>query len=301
MVSLNAIGGDDVDEHIDLFAWSAITAPINTTSTPLPLPISCSTITSDPNAEFITLPNAIRNLSRHVKNPAIHLSGGDCAMQEIIAEQESGALSSTVKPFREPPMLVVLCGPSHAGKTTFAQRISKTGDNFEIISPDKIRKQLSIGFQDSRYESRVWDIYESMKRKALEKGCNVVLDACHITEKARWHALQGPNQHHRKICVVFDLPLRTVMERCDKDKRVSSKEVRRMWQAFQHSKPSPEELIMQGFDEVYFRVGCRSTHRQRCFIFHHLRARPRVWFGDRWYKNREVNYGYPHWRCLALH
>jgi len=211
MIILNAIWGDDVNEHIDLFAWSVIIAPINATSTPLPLPISCSTITSDPYAEFITLPNAIRNLPRQVKNPAIHLSGGDCAMQEIIAEQESGALSNTVKPFREPPMLVVLCGPSHAGKTTFAQRISKVGNNFEIISPDKIRKRLSIGFQDSRYESRVWNIYESMKRKALEKGCNVVLDACHITEKARWHALQGPNKHHRKICVVFDLPLRIVM------------------------------------------------------------------------------------------
>jgi predicted kinase len=136
------------------------------------------------------------------------------------------------------PVLVVLCGPSHAGKTTFAQRISKVGNNFEIISPDQIRKQLSVSFQDSRYESRVWDIYESMKRKALEKGCNVVLDACHITEKARWHALEGPNQHHIKICIVFDLPLRTVMERRDKENRVSSKEVRRMWQAFQHSKPS---------------------------------------------------------------
>ena len=195
-------------------------------------------------------------------------------MQEISnLRQESSALSSTVKPFREPPMLVDLCGPSHAGKTTFAQRLVEVGNNFEIISPDKIRKQLSIGFQDSRYESRVWDIYESMKRKALEKGCNVVLDACHITEKARWHALQGPNQHHRKICVVFDLPLRTVMERCDKEKRVSSKEVRRMWQAFQRSKPSPQELKLQGFDDV-------------CFIKErHVRAMQSDWLGR---KAREI-------------
>ena len=214
-------------------------------------------------------------------------------MQEIIAKQESSTLSSTVKTFREPPMLVVLCGPSHAGKTTFAQRISKVGNNFEIISPDQIRKQLSIGFQDSRYESRVWDIYESMKRKTLEKGCNVVLDACHITEKARWHALQGPNQHHRKICVVFDLPLRTIRERCLSEKRVSLKEVKRMWQAFQCSKPSPKELKLQGFDEVYFRVGCRSTHRQRCFIFHLPRAGLSAWPEGQWLNNKGVKYGYP--------
>ena len=294
MVILNTIGGDDVNEHINLFAWSALTTPINATSTSLPMPISCSTITSNLYAEFITLPNAIRTLTRQVKNPAIDLFGGDCAMQEIIAEQESSAISSTVKPFREPPMLVVLCGPSHVGKTTFAQRLVEVGNNFEIISPDKIRKQLSIGFQDSRYESRVWDIYESMKRKALEKGCNVVLDACHITEKARWHALQGPNQHHRKICVVFDLPWQTIRERCLSEKRVSLKEVRRMWQAFQHSKPSPEELKLHGFDAVCFMTvegDCHDISRQRCFIFHHLRAGLSAWPEGQWFNNKEVNYG----------
>jgi len=181
------------------------------------------------------------------------------------------------------PVLVVLCGPSHAGKTTFANRLSKSGENIAVISPDKIRKQMSIGFQDSRYESRVWDIYESMKRKALEKGCNVVLDACHISKRARWHALQGPNQHHRKICVVFDLPLRILMERCNKEKKVPSKEVRRMWQAFQHSKPNPNELKLQSFDEVYFRVGDCSIFKQRCFIFHHLRAGLSAWPEGQWF------------------
>ena len=179
-------------------------------------------------------------------------------MQEIIAGQESGTLSSNVKPIREPPMLVVLCGPSHAGKTTFANRLSKSGENIAVISPDEIRRRLSVRFGDPKHEAKIWEIYESLKCKALKGGRNVVLDACHISGRARWHALQGPNQHHRKICVVFDMPLRTVMERRDKEKRVSSKEVRRMWQVFQHSKPSPEELQLQGFDAVCFIV---TVHR----------------------------------------
>jgi predicted kinase len=91
-----------------------------------------------------------------------------------------------------------------------------------------------------------------MKCKALKAGRNVVLDACHITEKARWHALQSPNSNYKKICVVFDLPWQTIRERCLSEKRVSLKEVERMWQAFQHSKPSPEELKLQGFDAVCF-------------------------------------------------
>jgi hypothetical protein len=109
---------DDVDEHINLFAWSVITAPINATSTSLPVPISCSTITSDPYAEFITLPNAIRNLPRQVKNPATDLFGGDCAMQEIIAEQESSAqVSSAAKKF------VVEC-PEHGHRQARGSRMT---------------------------------------------------------------------------------------------------------------------------------------------------------------------------------
>jgi len=184
-----------------------------------------------------------------------------------------GRMSHSTKGVEQTPVLIVLCGPSHAGKTTFANRLSKSTEKFAVISTDHIRKQLSVGFQDSRYESTVWDIYESMKRKALEKGCNVVLDACHMSERARWHALQGPNQHHRRICAVFDLPLRTIMERCDKEKRVSSEEVRRMWQAFQHGKPGPNELRLQGFDDV-------------CFIRErHVRAMQSVWLGR---KTREM-------------
>jgi len=150
------------------------------------------------------------------------------------------------------PLLLVLCGPSHAGKTTFANRLCRSGQDLTAISPDMIREWLGVRFGDPEHESKVWDIYESMKVKALTKGRNVVLDACHISRRARWHALQGPNAGHRKICVVFDLPLRTVRERCIKEGRVPVQEVERMWRAFQKSKPTVKGLKAEGFDEVYF-------------------------------------------------
>ena len=174
-------------------------------------------------------------------------------MHEITGEQESSP-KSIVEPIRESPMLVVLCGPSHVGKTTFARRLSELGENFTFISSEEIRKRLSVSFGDSKHEAKAWDIYESMKCKALKEGCNVVLDACHISKRARWHALQGPNAHHKKICVVFDLPFRTIRARCLKAKRVSLKEVERMWKDFQNNKPTIAELKLQGFDEIYFIV-----------------------------------------------
>jgi len=153
------------------------------------------------------------------------------------------------KASRESPKLIVLCGPSHVGETAFARRLR---NDFAVISPDKIRERLSVDFGDSKCESRVWDIYESMKQKALERGRNVILDACHMSKRARWHSLQGPNARHRKICIVFDLRFRTIRERCLKEKRVSLGEVERMWRDFQNNKPSAEELRREGFGEVYF-------------------------------------------------
>lgn len=149
-------------------------------------------------------------------------------------------------------MLIVLSGPSHAGKSTLAREISEVCGNFRIISPDQIRKQLSVGFGAPECENKVWNIYESMKRQALEDGHNVVLDACHMSEQARWHSLQGKNSNFRKICIVFDLPLGTIRERCIREKRLPLSEAERMWEAFQKSKPTEQELKRLGFNEVYF-------------------------------------------------
>ena len=149
----------------------------------------------------------------------------------------------------ERPVLIVLCGTSHAGKTTFARRLA---GKFTIISSDEIRKRLCVSFGDSEREAEVWNIYESMKRKALKEGHYVILDACHISKRARWHSLQSSNAQHRKICVVFDLPFRTIQQRCVKEKRVSLKEVERMWKDFKKNKPTIDALKTEGFDEVYF-------------------------------------------------
>jgi len=73
---------------------------------------------------------------------------------------------------RERTMLVVLCGPSCAGKSEFARKLP---GNFTIISSDEIRKRLTGSFRSSKDETKVWNVFESMKCKALKGGGNVVL------------------------------------------------------------------------------------------------------------------------------
>jgi len=214
---------------------------------------------------------------------------------------------------RKKPIIVVLCGPSHAGKTGFAKRLHKC---FKVISSDQIRVELTSCFEQSGSELRVWKVFEAMKRQALKQGDSIILDACHISEQARWHSLQGADGRHTKICIIFDFPWRAIKQRWVRERRVPLKKVRRMWEDFQRRKPTIEELKQLGFDGVYHVTGsfegserpgsqehsrgvpvtgrdCRCNSRRNLFlsIFHYLLAGLPIRPGGQWYDNREVNYG----------
>lgn len=146
------------------------------------------------------------------------------------------------------PVLVVLCGPSQAGKSSFAEKL---GSGFTIVSTDQIRSQLGVGFRPFRFEHRVWDIFEQAKCQALKEGRNVVLDGCHMSPQARWHAVQGPSSRHGKLLVLFDVPLELVLARCADTGRLPRSEVERVWRVFQSCKPTRAELQQLGFDWVY--------------------------------------------------
>ncbi len=112
--------------------------------------------------------------------------------------------------------------PGEDGKTTFAQSL---GDGFRVISSDEIRKRLRGCSTDAERGARVWETFEALKCKALKEGHDVILDACHISQRARWHSLQGPNGSHKKVCIVFDLPFRIVRARCLREKRLPGERI----------------------------------------------------------------------------
>lgn len=153
---------------------------------------------------------------------------------------------------KSPPKLAVLCGPSNSGKSTLANKLR---GRFCVISSDETRKRLTGCPAPHKRETEVWKAFDSLKRDALRQGQNVLLDACHMSKRARWHALEGPSSGHGRICIVFDLPWAAVRARCLRTKRLPVSEAERMWRAFQELKPRRHELKLQGYDEVYFIKG----------------------------------------------
>jgi len=148
---------------------------------------------------------------------------------------------------RNARLIVVLCGPSHSGKSAFARRFA---NGFTIINSDDVRKSLTGNPELSEHEGSVWAEFSARKHIALRAGQNIILDACHLSSRARRHALEDVDDTHRKICIVFDCPFHVIRKRCLRERRISLAVAREIWNRFE--KPTLQELLREGFDEVYF-------------------------------------------------
>jgi predicted kinase len=142
---------------------------------------------------------------------------------------------------------IVLCGVTHSGKTTYAKRLMKKypAKDYAYINTDGIRESLHGSREIKSFdEAAVWNLFEAAKRSALRDGRNIILDACHISKNARWHALNGVNGDHRKVCVVFNTPLKVIKKRVRKAKRLNEAVLLSMYSSF--SMPQ----MTEGFDEI---------------------------------------------------
>lgn len=165
-----------------------------------------------------------------------------------VAGNETGRIAERLANLaRQRPVLVVLCGPSHSGKSTFAGALR---GQFVVVNSDTVRQRTTGAPAPSQNEEAVWRTFEYLKRQALGVGRNVVLDACHLSRQARWHSLQGARGWW-KVCVLFDVPWGVIRARCRRTGRLSLAEARRMWRAFRAAKPTPQGLLREGYHEVH--------------------------------------------------
>lgn len=102
------------------------------------------------------------------------------------------------------PTLVVLIGPSCAGKSTFAQQFSP----YEVVSADALRVELYGDVRRQDGNDVVMDEFDRRICNRLELGRRVVADATHIRNTTRRRTARLAAAYGaRVVYVVFNRPL----------------------------------------------------------------------------------------------
>jgi predicted kinase len=135
------------------------------------------------------------------------------------------------------PYFVMMCGIVGAGKSYWAEEISKMErlDNPVICSSDAIREELfgDINCQDNNEE--VFKVLHSRVKDNLRNGKSVIYDACNINSKRRRAFLaELKNIPCAKGCVVIETPFAECCKRNEERDRVVPKNViERMYKNWQ--------------------------------------------------------------------
>ena len=144
--------------------------------------------------------------------------------------------------------LVVLIGPSGAGKTTFAGRhFSPT----EVVSSDVCRALVSGDENDIAATPAAFRVLHAIARERLRLGRLVVVDATSVRPASRKSLVALARKHRRPaVAIAFDLPIELYLERNRRrtGRTVPDGVIRRQHDQMVRSQPT---LHTEGFDRVY--------------------------------------------------
>ena len=144
------------------------------------------------------------------------------------------------------PSLVVLCGPSACGKSTFAKQHFRPT---QIISSDWARALVSDDERDQRYNTQAFALVHFLVEQRLNLNRLCVVDSTALTAQARKDLLELAKRCQvPSTIIVFNVPLETCMERDEKRERsVGRAVVERQHQAFEQAKVV---ILQEGFGQV---------------------------------------------------
>lgn len=145
------------------------------------------------------------------------------------------------------PGLVLLVGPTGAGKTTFAQRHFRPT---EVVSSDVCRGLVADDENDQSASADAFRVLDLITALRLARRRLTVVDATNVQLVWR-QPLLGLARRHRLPCVaiVFDLPVEVYLERARarSDRDAGPGVVRRHHADLTRSPPSAAE----GFEQVW--------------------------------------------------
>ena len=109
------------------------------------------------------------------------------------------------------PCLVVLVGPTAAGKSHWAHEWFEPG---QIVSSDRLRAVVGLGERDQRASRDAFDVLELIVTKRMRRRLTTVIDSTGLdaTRRAAWRAV-AERHDVPAYAVVFETPARVVRER----------------------------------------------------------------------------------------
>lgn len=144
--------------------------------------------------------------------------------------------------------LIILVGPPGSGKSFFAKEITDHINNYIIVSPDKIRKEL---FGDASIQSGNTEVFDKVYSDIctyLDQGYNVIYDATNCRTLHRNKVVNGCKDHtYRIICLISSTSLGDCLKRNESRDRVVPEDViERMYLNLRKHPPT----IFEGYDLI---------------------------------------------------
>jgi predicted kinase len=147
-------------------------------------------------------------------------------------------------------LIILLCGPIGAGKTSIAERLAEELEGSSVISSDRFRRR----------------VYDRLIREAemrLGKARYIILDATFYREAYRRRILDLASRRERVLTVFLDCPLETCLERNRRrSSPVPERAVKIIWREFERPE-APDIRIDTGtlsIDEAVRAILFRLKH-----------------------------------------
>ena len=146
------------------------------------------------------------------------------------------------------PGLVVLCGASGSGKSTFARRHFAST---EVVSSDQCRAMVGDDETDQTVTAEAFDLLHTIVRKRLEIGRLTVVDATNTKPPDRKSLVELARRADLMVtAIVFDLPLAWCVERNSSrdDRQTPRHAIKRQHETLRRN---ARRLRMEGFARVH--------------------------------------------------
>ena len=144
------------------------------------------------------------------------------------------------------PSIVVLCGPSACGKTTFAKAHFRPT---QIISSDNARGLVGDDERDQRYNPQAFALVHFLVEQRISLNRLCVVDSTALTPQARRDLLELARKYGvPTTLVLFNVPLEACAERDEKRERTVGRAViERQYHAFEQAKA---EVVQEGYGQI---------------------------------------------------